>query len=237
MGNEATFAQRRLHHGQGDSVAELKGVAGVAMTLQGIGLETYEWEAGKTRQALDLEIRAIITSTLALDGKTPVVRWYAEFGVGDNAFTYPPRRAQANLLQFQFAILPARGLVLRTSARQFRISFTGGFDIDGGDVPENTVTIGVQPSAASILRPLPYAQFAEAEELCAFPMNASEFRVREPMDGAPFSIGACTVGFLGLLDEALATADVADAGLSQWSPIPPMAASMSTDVNAALEFR
>lgn len=250
-----------IAHGQANSIATLDGQAGDTLLLQGVGELYYEWSVGAQelerpeaeleadkfkrarsraykRQALDLELRARIVSTTTTELKSPVIRWRLEWGHGATIMEYPPTRQQSvSAAQYQGAILPARGLTLRLSARQLRIYMTGGFDLQEGDVAASSVMVSVQPSVASQRLTVPYQQLILGDVQQAFPGNADEFRIRRA-DSRPFFAGACAVTMLGILDEPLSVSDVAAAGFGDWSPIPPMAAACSIDAAAAaLEFR
>lgn len=232
------MSNKTLHHGQNDAAARLVGVAGDELLLQGIGVGVYAWEVEQTKQALDLELRASVVDTTAAAGRTPVVRYSIEYGHGDAAIEMPPTRLPSvSAALYSLPILPGRGLVLRLSARRFKIVFRGGLDSQGGNVPSNKVRVSMQPSIGRMFRALQYAQLAVQSELQPFPMDASEFRLRDATDGSAFIAGVCSVNMRGMTDELLATVDAAAAGYDAWTPVPPLAAAMSCSVSAQVEYR
>ncbi len=229
---------RVLFHGQSESPIKLKGHAADTLVMQGIAEGYFEWETEHS-SALDLELRAWIASTSAAPETTPIVRWRIEIGHGAAIAEYPPTRApnvSDNL--YTRAILPGRGLVLRTSARQLRIYFTGGLTLESDAVAENKIRVSVQPSVASELA-IPLAQLALGEDQIPFPANANDFRIRM-FDGSPFFAGAASVDFFSMLDQDIGSGDLAANGYGNWSPIPVMAASMQISsgiMPAMVEFR
>lgn len=227
---------KQIKHGQGDSWVTLDGRAGDTLELQGFGELYYEWQA-EDKQALDLEVRATLFSTTTTPNKTPVVRTRFEFGHGTAVIQHPPVRIPAASVDpYQSAILPGRGLVVRLSARQFRLYLQGGFNYDGSATPSSKVIVSVQPSIASQRFPLPYTQWALGDTLQPFPANANEFRVRRP-NGMPWFAGACNLFMLSVYDEILSGEDVKAAGYGDWTPIPPLAASCELDFNSIIEYR
>ncbi len=225
-----------IEHGQAQTPAHLDGQSGDIILLQGIAEIHYEWQT-KKKAALDLELRASIATTFITPMKSPIVRYRLEFGHGRAVIQHPPiRQPSVSSTPYAWPILPARGLTLRLSARQFRIFFQGGYDTDGEIVAGNKITVSVQPSTASQRLPSPYQQYAINAELQPFPANAAEFRVRRA-SGRAFFGGACSVTMLGIVDEVLSIDDVAASGFGEWTPIPPMAASLEPDTDCMIEYR
>lgn len=241
MSIENLSKPRVIHHGQGNAMLALDGLAGENLVLRYVAQEVYEWKT-EDNAALDLELRAQLVSTTVDDEKSPLVFWRVEYGHGGAMYSHPPARVASALSEYQRPIVPARGLVLRLSARTLRVYFNGGIDTLGNAVAENKINVSVQPSTQSRRLPFPYALRARTDIDDArnpFPMDANEFRVRDDI-GAPFIIGACTLSLWGIVDEPLATADVATNGFGDWSPIPPLAASLALrNVSdfATVEFR
>lgn len=235
---------QRIRHGQNATPILLDGIAGDTLLLQGESELYYEWQT-EQRDALDMELRALIVATDNQAAASPVVRFRVEFGQGAVSYNHPPSAPNSDVITFGNplrAIVPARGLVLRVSARQFRVFFLGGFDRKGGVVASNKIQVSAQP-AVSRLESLPMQDYAPGTDpsgipfnLMPFPMASRMFRVRD-VDGQPFFPGAAALAVFDSFTTLLGSADVASGGYGDWTPVPPLALTYGTDAPATVEFR
>lgn len=235
-----------IHHALGDAVVALDGTAGDILHLQGEGAIAYEWSPSD-KQAIDLELRARLVETSAPFASIPIVRWYMEVGHGDYSWSFPPDPFPVVFgSPTQAQILPARGLLLKLSARRFRIWFAGGLDIAGAVVASNKVAVSVQPSmpGKQCCAAEWYTQYAAPlggpaplPRVQPLPMAARDLRIRTPLIAQPFAIGACAVDFRGVVGGALGIIDVALGGYSDFQPIPALANILLTSVAAQVDFR
>lgn len=219
---------RQLQHSQSQSVEVLRGAAGDTLDLSEGGFSSFVWET-EERRALDLELRIRIVAVKdTAPYVVPNVQYRLDFGHGDKSWKVPPLAAVPTLGTLQATMfLPARGIVLRLSARQLQV-----------DV-KNLVTtqlvkvdVSVQPSRAPISA-IPYVQLGTDNWL---PMDARYLRVRQP-SGSVFAAAAATIQFFTLNGQALTLpVDPTTTGWSEYQPIPPQAAFVRTSVSALFDY-
>jgi hypothetical protein len=234
----------QLPHGQGASTTELDGRPGDQVQLLGTAAGYYEWST-RSRRALDLELRARIVETSATIGTSPLVRWALELGHGDQVWDLPVKALPIISGTLQNApIMPARGLLLRLSARRLKINFQGGFDTDGVAIASSKIAISVQPSSGDRCCNADwYTQYTDPAaappppHVSPFPMGARMFQLRDWDTGTRFPALGCVVIFAGLAGDLFGPVDSFAAGYGDWTPIPVHAASMLTSVPAQIDYR
>jgi hypothetical protein len=143
--------------------------------------------------------------------------------------------------------MPMRGLYLRLSTRQLRFSVEchGDFTIPQVPVAKASVQVSFQPVLGSHAPVFPRSHFlrpGSAFGVAEFPMEANEFRVRNPLTGLAFAAGATFVIFTGFNGGAIGGGGGDAAAYADWTPIPVIACNYTTSIPAAavpilMEFR
>jgi hypothetical protein len=211
------------------------------------------------REAMEVEIRAVYAAVpRQLPGPPPVplpipaVWWTAEFGHGKATYRRPdhafPSGAIAGL-PAQDYLMPVRGLYLRGSFRELKLTFYLGNTLEpapfdtGELVPSAKIIVSFQPVLSSVAPVWPRQQFAwfvgagpTAMGIVLWPMEAHEFRVRQLGNSLPFALGSCFVQFLGINGAVIGAADAN--ALQDWTPIPIGAYSyVVTAANPQVDYR
>jgi hypothetical protein len=253
----AAAAYKLLYAG-GQSTVPLRGFAGQLLTIQGTGKKEFEWLPEDTR-AMDLELRAKMTARAPTVGaqSAVIVRCSALLSHGANVWNSPSQVTKGSFAavgqpDFQPWILPARGMVWRFSAREFRITFeVVGMLNPLAPIPVNTtITVSMQPTQASDRIVFPIQQFYRRFENAnpafrfgTFPMEANTFRVFVPATGRPFAAAVATVGILDEGQNVIASVDAIN--YAALTPIPPFASYFVVSaaggppfaIDAGLEFQ
>lgn len=196
------------------------------LTLEGIGPKVIAWEpCGK--EAFEVEVRArIMSNNLAVED-FPVVRWYTEVSAGNTVwkepFPSPDIGALGTAAQFQDFRVPARGMVWRTGARQFRIAFYADGSVASPTVRVNAVLqVSILPVFGTTVDTYPNSDggtfnFVDPKAT-PFPMVAREWKLQD-VRGVP--IGPTIIPSIGLLNANGLPYFGADASLyADWQPIP-----------------
>lgn len=208
----------KLPYSGAESVLKLRGPASQIIelaTLQGKGLA---WEP-QMRSQLEIEIRARIIATDLTIGLIPVVTWTDELAHGELVWAEPfPALAQIAGTPMVDHTLPARGMVFRTNAREYRINFTNRGTLTGAPMGRCVVQVSILPcSGQDIPRyPREHVAYSPGTVIQPFPMAAHEWQVTDA-DGTPMT-GAGGVVFVGIAGALFGP--VPWNVLDPWLPIP-----------------
>jgi hypothetical protein len=259
--NDETSAEAFIHQGPIETT-KLRGPSSQLLTLPrvvfpaayvpGVGPVTIQW-LPEDRRALELELRCEIVSSTAgtaanlpdptAIGDQPLIYYRLEIGHGKAVYTRPsgPTKAVSTTHEQDY-VLPIRGLYLRLSTRELKLTLysPGVFNIPPMPVTHPTpckqsvVRVSFQPvldSGSAPTFPRGDAHFAPsaayAPGVKQFPMEANEWRVRK-LNGLPFAAGVTSLVFVGLNGGALALGGLTDAAsFADWTPIPTLARSFT----------
>ncbi len=191
------------------------------LTLQGIGPKVIAWEP-EGKEAFEVEVRARIMSNSAAGEDFPIVRWWTETSAGNAVWKerFPTPKDTAQSEDFR---VPARGMVWRTGARQFRIAFYADGVVANQSVTINAVLqVSILPVWGTQVDTYPYQDggpFSDANpKIHPFPMTAREWKLQTGQ-GVPFVFGVLpSVALIALNGVAFASADASLYG--DWQPIP-----------------
>lgn len=206
----------------GARMVELSGPSSQEFELNGKGRQLIAWEP-RGSEAFELEVRARLTSNAAANEDIPVVRFSVEASAGNAVWTEPPEERPGTTPYLDFAV-PARGMVFRVAARQFRITFFVVGTNAGGPIAKSKLLVTILPVWSAKLDIYPYAATQQpVGGANVFPMTAREWRVQDQF-GRPFAPAVATIGLLGVNGVLFAPAiDAAD--YAEWQPIPHDAAA------------
>jgi hypothetical protein len=191
------------------------------LTLQGIGPKVIAWEP-QGKEAFEVEVRARIMSNNAASEEFPVVRWWTETSAGNAVWKerFPTRPETPQTEDFR---IPARGMVWRTGARQFRIAFYADGTVANTAALINAVLqVSILPVWGTTVDTYPYQDggpFSGADPKAhPFPITAREWKL-QTAQGIPMVLGAVPfIGFLGVNGVLYFGADASFYG--DWQPIP-----------------
>jgi len=230
----------KLRHVGAIDELELEGVAGDVLTLQGDGEQYLEWNP-KGKPAIDVEIRAFVAAASPQNlglGTTPLVRYRYELGHGDRNYNIPQTAMPiVSGNPSVGAILPGRGLVLRLSTRYLRIFFSGPLTLAGLDQTGIKIAVSVQPVRTQLVPQRTQFQRGTGSGFSVFPPEASEFRVRQPLNAQPWGAGACSIEFVSLFGQLLSIQDVSAGGFNNFQPIPVFAARMVCNHDIQIDYQ
>lgn len=187
------------------------------------GWVDFNWTP-QDKGASEVEIRARIVSTSAVLGIEPIVRWYAEFGHGDQTWRDPtpvlPSIAGSPYLDYG---LPGRGMSWRITARQFKIGFRTQGTLGGAAVAETRIQVSALPGWGAFWPVYPYQQLAVPFSAVQqpFPITAREWRL-QTLTGVAIAPGAIAITLIGINGGLIAVVDAAL--FAEYRPIPHLAA-------------
>ncbi len=232
-------------------IVELRGQSGLILELQKDGPKVIQW-APDDKRALEVELRMHIVDwerTIAFP-QPPLVRWKFTYGHGVQTWNVPialPPSLASTAVNYEQALLPQRGIVVRHSVRELKIEprALARWDIDapgsGPTLPAPAYTkvqISLEPVYSEDQQPpnrqeFVYGNPAGTSQFHTFPAEANEFRVFN-LIGRPFALGVSTFRFTDLGGTAISAA--VDSSLyGTFTPIPPGAAQwIATIVAPAL---
>lgn len=195
------------------------------LTLEGIGPKVIAWEpCGK--EAFEVEVRARIMSDNQAAEDFPVVRWRTEISAGNAVWKEPFPTPDIGgvpgpqVLDFR---VPARGMVWRTGARQFRIAFyADGTVANASAVIKAVLQVSILPVFGTTVDTYPFSDGGTFNILdpkaSPFPMVAREWKLQD-IRGVPVTLG--TIPAIALLNANGAPYFGADANAyADWQPIP-----------------
>jgi len=209
---------------------------GLQLNLEGESQKLFSFETVDRRVA-DLEVRARIASANTAIGGWPVVRWWAEISHGETNYRQPaPSFAIIAGSRLQDFTMPARGMVLRLSARTLRLGFYISAPPSGIAATKATIQVSCQPAYGNGQPLMPYQQmgFPIAGARTPLPMDAREMRLTD-FAGLPLAPAAVAVIFVGLSGLLLGPVD--GASYADWRPIPHDAASMTLGAGCWVAYR
>jgi len=200
---------------------DLRGDSGEASAV------TIAWEP-QGREAFEVEVRARIMGNDGGVDEFPIVRWKTETGAGQAVWKEPFETPNGTTLNVPGFAVPARGMVWRNGARQFRISFFNAGTASGSSFGQATLQVTILPVWAGLVDTYPYADSRAVVTLTGtpFPMTAREWRLMD-LRGLPLAPAAVTLAFIGVNGAPFAGGDASLFG--DWQPIPFEAAAWAAD--------
>jgi hypothetical protein len=215
---------------------KLRGPFGQVLTLEGAGPKQIQW-APVDRRVEELEFRAFITTygpDPGFPSVPPLVRWRLDYGHGQLTYQSPvlmPYTIEGGVDAFSRNVLPARGLCLRTSARELKMTFESPSKIDN-TAPWGQVKISVslQPVYAGEPPLVPKQHYAANLALVGgfplepFPPEATEFRIFDEQ-GQPYPPGSGNMAFIDLGGQLIAAPTLGVDLFATFQPIPVHAAA------------
>lgn len=219
----------------------LRGPASQNLNLEGSGLvaighQVLAWEPDN-REANEIEIRARMLSTDAIIGSIPVVRWFSEIGHGDAVWREPqPALPIVQGTPITEYSLPARGMVWRTTSREFRIGFRLQGVLAGPAPTKATIQVTILPGWGLLWPTYPYQHivFPTAGIVTGFPMTAREWRLTDAV-GRPLAPAAVSVTFVGIVGALFGVSD--GALFDDWRPLPHDAVGFSASAPCFVSYR
>ena len=200
------------------AVMPLRGPTSQVLSLASGEEKSLSWDPQDRRQ-VEIEIRARIMAAQAPVGSIPLVRWAIEYGHGDATWQLPtPQFPVIAGTQVEDPTLPARGMVFRLNARQFRIRFRNAGLLTLAPLPNVVVQVTILPTVGGMQEPLEVrstlAGPVVAGRMQPFPMGAREWQLVGADGLAP---GAGTVILQGIAGALIGP--VAFASFAAWEPI------------------
>ncbi len=225
----------RFPHNQPHSTEILQGNPGSVLDLVAGANRIQEWNPAD-RRVHDLELRAQMTSCSGAIGQIPVIRWSLEIGHGDVTYSSPaptdPVISGTPILDYT---LPARGLVLRLSARVLRAKFRLDPPIAGPAIATAKVQVSIQPALGPV-PVFPYQHLANpfAGVRQPFSPDHREWKLHDATGQplAPLAVAITPVGSLGAL-----LGPVDGALFADWTPIPHDATAWQASAAHWASFR
>lgn len=191
------------------------------LTLQGIGPKVIAWEpTGK--EAFEVEVRARIMSNSAAAEDFPIVRWWTETSAGNAVWKERFPTPTDTPMSEDFRI-PARGMVWRTGARQFRIAFyADGVVANQSAIINAVLQVTILPVEGTHVDKYPYQDGGPLDDADPryhpFPITAREWKL-STLAGVPFLLGVIpSVPLIALNGVPIPGADASLYG--DWQPIP-----------------
>jgi hypothetical protein len=216
--------------------AHLRGPFGQVLTLEGAGPKSLQW-APDDRRVEVLEFRAYITTygpNPGFPSVPPLVRWRLDYGHGQMNYQSPvvmPYTIEGGLDAFSRNVLPARGLCLRISARELKITFESPSKIDNSAPWDQVkVTVSMQPVYAGEPTLVPRQHYTAnlaivgGTPLEPFPAEAAEFRIFDEQ-GQPYPGGTGAITFVDLGGQLIAAPTIDISTYASFQPIPVLAAA------------
>jgi len=195
------------------------------------------WEP-KDKQALELEVRARIVTIFAPDTESiPQVFWHMEIGHGDDQAREPILSLLTSIRAFS---LPARGMIWRTAARNFRIEFSNvGYIGAPAQALKSIVQVSILPTYGTHINVAPYvlrnALSANFSEIHLFPITAREFKMTTNT-GVPVPAATIQIQLKGITNADVGA--IVDAAVyAEWTPVPHDAAGFLTDADVYTAYR
>lgn len=219
----------------GGRVITLNSPSSQQFTLEGTGEKIIAWEP-TDREAMQVEVRARIMSTDAAIETFPMVRWRTEVSAGNAVWKEPFQVPAATTQSRNFAV-PARGMVWRTGARQFRIGFTWDGDNASAANGQAVLQVSILPVWGTEVDTYPYAETGARNDLNAypFPMTAREWRLYDA-DGLPIDpADGLVVLFVGLGGALFGVND--PALYADWRPVPFDAVAWGSSAGVYASYR
>jgi hypothetical protein len=207
------------------------------LTLQGIGPKVIAWEpTGK--EAFEVEVRARIMSNNQAAENFPIVRWWTETSAG-NAVWKERFPVPADTTQSQDFRIPARGMVWRTGARQFRIAFyCDGVTANQAALVNAVLQVSILPVWGTTVDTYPYQDGgplnAADPAYQPFPITAREWKLQTVL-GVPFAPAAQGTVFFGLNGAFFLGADAS--AYADWQPIPFEAVGWAAPLDSYAAYR
>lgn len=217
----------------GGRVVTLNSPSSQQFTLEGTGEKIIAWEP-TDKEAMQVEVRARIMSTDAAQEEFPMVRWRTEVSAG-NAVWKEPFQVPTDTTQVRNFSVPARGMVWRTGARQFRIGFTWDGDNASQANGRAVLQVSILPVWGTEVDTYPYAETGARNDLNGypFPMTSREWRLCN-QNGLPVAPGSVLV-FLGIGGAIFGVTDPAD--YADWRPIPFDAVAWGSSAGVYAAYR
>lgn len=246
----------------GDSIEEVPGASTMPFGGRGVVLlgpssqqlrlgpqaeEWVWWQPAPTgegaREAFEVEIRARIVGTTATfaGGQIPVVSWSDKVGHGQDVWPEPfPMLQNAAPFGQEPFNLPARGMVIRTAARELGFGFRNVGTLDGQPVDETTVKVTFLPVWGGSRQAYTYSQMSFPAPAIGgtpqpFPMTAKEWRLTDAR-GLPLPALGPSVTFIGLTGVPFGITSASFFG-GDWFPIPHDAVAWLPDAPVYAHFR
>jgi hypothetical protein len=206
-------------------VISLRGPVAQVLTLKSTEPLVLDWQP-ENKEAGEIELRARMIGVVPPTIGIPIVRWSTETGHGDMVWREPqPNLPNISIEPSEPFTLPGRGMLFRTSARQFRITmFTEGGAL-GGVITESAIRVSVNPCWGERWEASPYSDSIRkvgVGQIVAMPIHAREWRL-SGVSGLPVPIGGTDVRLLSLTGFVIALEDAAL--YADWAPIPHDVAS------------
>jgi len=205
--------------------------------LSGIGPKVIAWEP-EGKEAFQVEVRARIMGNDTAAENFPIVRWWTEVSAGNavwkEPFPTPVDTVQANDFQ-----VPARGMVWRTGARQFRIAFYNDGHNQGVATDEASVLqVSILPVWGTQVDTYPYqdANNRVNGKTHPFPMTAREWKITD-VNGLPFALGGGSVIFASINGLPFPGGGADYSLYADWQPIPFEAAGWIGDLGSYAAYR
>jgi hypothetical protein len=219
----------------GSSVVELAGPSAQLLTIDHGG-EQFIWWHTTDKRTMDVEMRLRVLTCNNGVGvaipSAPVVLWRSEIGHGKYTWSEPPVTYPAFPSVPTFLAgywLPARGKVVRMSARDVKIAVSAPGTRIAPTVPLAQVVVSVSFAPVSGMHQPDLVRqqwMRPGSDLAAypFPIEATDWRVRDET-GQPFAPGAANAAILDMQAQSVGLVDLAD--LTDWTPIPLQAFSFA----------
>jgi hypothetical protein len=181
----------------------LQGPSAQLLTLPLNAVKQIQW-APTDRRVQDVEVRAAVVSfdkgaIPPTDHNDPYVRWRVDVGHGKYVWTEPPYHFPANKGALTgMYMLPARGLIMRATTRELRLTLKFEGNFKALNFTNVTVSVSFQPVTAMTLPA--YARESGClvgltNDIQLFPQESSEWRMFD-MFGQPFVAGVAVDVYL-----------------------------------------
>ncbi len=197
----------------------LRGPSSQQLQLSALGPQVVAFEP-ENSEAFEVEVRARLMSTSAATETIPIARWWTEVSAGNSVWK-EPFPTPTDLIQVASFAIPARGMVWRTSARQFRIAFFLDGSTAGSSVTNGVLQVTVMPVRGGVVDSYPFqdsASFLETPPRAhPFPMTAREWKVTGAT-GLPVTPAGSLITFITNGGLPYAATDATEFG--DWNPIP-----------------